>query len=64
MRRIGIIAILFGALIWGSTGAAVAAAPTSAEGRSAIARANSLLSGKRDRQPRVAFGRPLADGRR
>jgi hypothetical protein len=46
MRRIGIIAILFGALIWGSTGAAVAAAPTSAEGKSAIARATSLLSGK------------------
>jgi hypothetical protein len=45
MRRIG-IAILFGALIWASTGAAVATAPTSAEGKSAIARATSLLSGK------------------
>src|SRR5215210_6287592 len=46
MRRIGIIAVLFGALIWGSAGAAVAAAPTSAAGKSAIARATSLLSGK------------------
>ena len=46
MRRIGIIAILFGALMWGSAGAALGAAPTSAEGKSAIARATSLLSGK------------------
>jgi hypothetical protein len=46
MRRIGLIAILFGALIWGSTGAAVAAAPTSAEAKTAIARATSLLSGR------------------
>jgi membrane protein involved in colicin uptake len=42
MRRIGIIAILFGALIWGSTGAAVAAAPTSAGGKSAIAARSDL----------------------
>jgi hypothetical protein len=46
MRHVCIIPILFGALIWGSAGAAVAAAPTSAEGKGAIALATTLLSGK------------------
>jgi hypothetical protein len=46
MRRVFSIGVLFGALIWGSTGAAVPAAPTSASGKGAVARATSLLSGK------------------
>jgi hypothetical protein len=46
MRRLGIVTILFGALIWGTTGAAVSAAPMGAGGKSAIARATSMLSGK------------------
>ena len=47
MRRVGIIAILFGALIWGSAGASVTAAPTSAGSKNAVARATAFLSGKR-----------------
>ena len=47
MRRIGITVTLFGALLWGSVGAAAAAAPTSAKGKSSIARATALLAGKR-----------------
>jgi hypothetical protein len=47
MRRIGSISVVLGALIWGSVGAAAAAAPTSADATSPIARATSLLSGKR-----------------
>ena len=47
MRRLGLISVALGALIWGSVGAAAAAAPTSADARSPIARATSLLSGER-----------------
>jgi hypothetical protein len=46
MRRVGLVAVLFGALLWGSVGAA-AVAPSGAGGKSAIARATALLSGKR-----------------
>ena len=46
MRRVCTIGFLFGALIWGSTGAAVTAAPPSASGKGAVARATSLLGGK------------------
>lgn len=46
MRRLGLISVVLGALIWGSVGAA-AAAPSSADMKSPIARATSLLSGKR-----------------
>jgi hypothetical protein len=38
--------VLFGALLWGSVGAA-AVAPSGAGGKGAIARATALLSGKR-----------------
>jgi hypothetical protein len=44
MRTIGVIALATGALIWGA-GAAAASAETS--GKGAIARATSLLAGKR-----------------
>ena len=47
MRRLGLISVVLGALIWGSAGAATAAAPTSARAVGPIARATSLLSGKR-----------------
>jgi hypothetical protein len=46
MRTILSIAVLFGALTWGATGAAITAAPTSASGKGAVARATSLLEGK------------------
>jgi len=47
MRRLGLISVVLGALVWGSVGAAGAAAPTSADAKSPIARTTSLLSGKR-----------------
>jgi hypothetical protein len=46
MLRVGLIIGLFGALLWGSVGAA-AVAPSGVESKSAIARATALLSGKR-----------------
>ena len=47
MRRIGLISVVLGALIWGSAASATAAAPTRGGAVSPIARATSLLSGKR-----------------
>ena len=46
MRRIGLISVLLGSLVWGSTSAALPAAPDSG-GKTSIARATALLSGKR-----------------
>jgi len=47
MRRIGLISVVLGALIWGSAASATAAVPARGGAVSPIARATSLLSGKR-----------------